>query len=252
MAIKLGFIFALVCFSFDFVCCSGSSGAGPAPQTCPTGYYCPTATGNGCLTPRNARCTTSQNCPALVQSCNKQSGNRYLIQIGHAELGLSGSKKTLVEHRFLIYRGFAYEFGGSYNTQVLDISDPQYKYVDGRSLNSNGITSAGTSRCTYEDAQMFVASWTKKYNVATNNCKHFVDAMTTFLRGNCNLSLSKQNTNSTASLQDEINGILSNCSVVCCSETSESTPSAAAALSVNFAGFVFTLIIVILSTFILL
>uniref|UniRef100_A0A1X7TP39 LRAT domain-containing protein n=1 Tax=Amphimedon queenslandica TaxID=400682 RepID=A0A1X7TP39_AMPQE len=244
MAIKLSFIFALVCLSFDCVCCSSSSGAGPATQTCPNGYYCPTT--NGCLTPRSARCTTSQNCPALDQSCNKQSGNSYLIQIGHAELGLSGSKKTLFEHRFVIYRGFAYEFGGSYNTQVLDISDPQYKYVGGRHLNSNGIESAGTSRCTYADAQMFVTGWTKKYNVFTNNCQNFVKAMTKYLKTNCNRSISKQNTNSTASLQDEIEEILSDCSVVCCSETS--TSSAAAALSVRFAGLVFTSIIIILST----
>ena len=207
----LGFIFTLVCFYFDCVCCS-SFGEGPAVQTCPTGYYCPTAPGDGCLTPRSARCTPSQNCPDLDQSCNKQSDNCYLIQVGHAKVFLGCLAKVGIEHKFVIYRGFAYEFGGSYNTQVLDIADPKFKYADNRRLNSKGIKSKGYSKRTYADVKMFVASWTKKYNVITNNCNRFAKAMTKFLQ-NCK-------TNSTASLQDEIEEILSDCSMVCCSASS--------------------------------
>uniref|UniRef100_A0A1X7STX9 Uncharacterized protein n=1 Tax=Amphimedon queenslandica TaxID=400682 RepID=A0A1X7STX9_AMPQE len=184
MAIKVGFIFGLVCFSFGCVCCSSfssassnssfsgaasnssfsnsssgpssnsnSSGSGSnsnssapvkAAQTCPNGYYCPI--GKECLAPRDARCTKKQNCPPLDKSCNKQHDNSYLIQIGHSKLfGFPGSKRIPLEHQFVIYRGFAYEFGKPYNTQVLDIADPWYKYACGRGLNSNGIQSAGTS-----------------------------------------------------------------------------------------------------------
>lgn len=255
LIIKTCFIFALICLLSGTISCSelrqsGSSGAGPATQTCPTGYYC--STDSQCKSPRSTRCTPAQQpCTALDQvtnlntatSCNYVAGRGYEIRVGHAKLGISGSKKTLLEHRFVIYRGFTYEFGGSYNTQVLDIADPQYKYLNGRSLNSNGITSDGFSSCSYSQAQLFVTAWTGRYNVFTNNCQHFADAMVRFLQGGCDQSsLPRQNTNNTSAILNEINGILSNCSLVCCSSSAAGTgPSP----SVYFAGLTFILAFVL-------
>lgn len=63
------------------------------------------------------------------------------MQLGHAQLFSSGSKKELppIEHQFVTYRGFTYKFGKNYAVQILDISDPIYKYINDRGLNSNGI-----------------------------------------------------------------------------------------------------------------
>ena len=94
--------------------------------------------------------------------CYQESNGRYLIRIGHAKLYGSKKRRTLFEHRFVIYRGYTYEFGGSYNTQTLDVADPEYKYYNGRHLNSNGIMTDGSSYCSYEDAVEFTNSWTEK------------------------------------------------------------------------------------------
>ena len=134
------------------------------------------------------RCTSAQNCTSL-DDCFQESNGRYLIHIGHAKLYGSKKRRTLFENRFVIYRGYTYEFGGSYNTQILDVADPEYKYYiyNGRHLNSNGITTDGSSYCSYEDAVEFTNSWTEKYNVFTNNCQHFVKAMVIFLESSsCN------------------------------------------------------------------
>ena len=158
------------------ICCTSttasSSGTGPAVQTCSTGYYCPID--RSCHYPGSNRCTSAQNCTSL-DDCNQESNGRYLIHIGHAKL-YGSKKRTLFEHRFVIYRGYTYEFGGSY------VADPEYKYYNGRHHNSNGITTDGSS---YEDAVEFTNSWTEKYNVFTNNCQHF--AMVIFLESSsCN------------------------------------------------------------------
>ena len=190
-----------------------SSGTGPAYQTCPTGYYCPFD--KLCHYPRSNRCTGNQNC-SYLDECYQQSDGSYLIRIGHAKL--FGSKRTLFEHRFVIYRGFAYEFGGSYNTQILDASDPDYKYVNGRYLNSNGITNGGTSYCSFSDASQFTDSWTRKYNVFTNNCQHFVKALVVFLTSSCNGQSKRE-----IDISSEIENIMTNCSIVCCNPSSSAT-----------------------------
>uniref|UniRef100_A0A1X7VD07 LRAT domain-containing protein n=1 Tax=Amphimedon queenslandica TaxID=400682 RepID=A0A1X7VD07_AMPQE len=246
LSIKICLIFALVCLLSDRIYCaqlrSSSSGAGTAYQSCPNGYYCL----GQCLAPRSARCTAvqSQECPSLDQSCNHVSGNYYGIQVGHAYLGFSGSKSTHdLEHRFVIYRGFAYEFG-TYGVQVLDITDPRYKYANGRDLNSNGIVSVGSSSCSYEQAQMFADRWrVLSYNVIWRNCQHFERAMVIFLKGSsCSQSVLKQDTDGTNAVMNEIESILTNCSIVCCN-TNSTTTSAGAGPSVHFVGLVVTIFI---------
>jgi hypothetical protein len=239
--IKIFFFIAFLC-SMQSTCRSGSStssGEGYARQTCPDGYYCPSE--KQCKTPRSNRCTSSQNCPGLDSTCYKErNSNRYRIRIGHARLTSSGSKRTIFEHRFLLYRGYAYEFGKSYpQTQELDIADPIYKYKDGRELNSNGITNEGYSYCSYSEANMFVDGWKNDYNLIWSNCQHFVDGMKYYLKySSCNRwpSLKRDASNMTDVLTQEINAILSNCSIVCCdtNDTSDaSTPIVSILLMVS-------------------
>jgi hypothetical protein len=137
-------------------------------------------------------------------------------------LNFSGSKRALFgvfEHRFLLYRGYAYEFGNSYPAQELDIADPIYKYKNGRGLNSGGITNYVYSYCSYDDANMFVNGWKNKYNLIWRNCQNFVRGMKHYLkRSSCNRPSLKRDAshNMTDVLTQEINAILSNCSIVCC------------------------------------
>ena len=167
-----------------YLCCSSSSintghiyiekykkCSPPAKQTCPNGYYCPNGGECVCRCPRSDRCTPRQNCTGLDE-CYKQPNGSYLIRIGYVDTDI------IFNHRFLIYRGFAYEFGPSYSTQVLDITDPRYKYKE---LDVT-ITVAGTSYCTYDEALLFVNKWNPCYNFICNNCWIFANRMSHYLK----------------------------------------------------------------------
>ena len=234
----------LICLAFFFggVYCRGirqsSSGAGTAPQTCPNGYYCPSD--GQCKSPRNDRCTSSQDCTGL-DDCEKQADG-YRIRIGHTRLTSfsSSSKQYRLEHQFVVYRGFAYEFGGSYNTQILDISDPQYKYLNDRNVR---YTNDGTSYCTYNEAVLFVNDWARRYNVITNNCQHFAIALSAYLQspscGQQGAQDLKQNTGDTDMLMEEIDDILSNCTLVCCNDPTGSSGGSTLISSIPVVAFAF-------------
>ena len=231
----------LICLAFFFggVYCRGirqSYGPSVARQTCPTGYYCPSEV--ECKSPRRNRCTLSQDCTGLG-GCYEQPDGSYSIRIGHTSLSSSGSssssssKQYRFEHQFVVYRGYAYEFGSGY-LQVLDISDPDYRYAGDRGVSF--YTFDGTSYCTYNEAVMFVNSWNVKYEYSVfglwggKNCQHFAMAFSEYLQtASCNRQGArdlKQNTDDTAMLMEEIDGILSNCSIVCCDDDNSSGGSA--------------------------
>ena len=111
----------------------------------------------------------------------------WVMQIYQAHLR---KKRRVLEHRFVTFRGFTYEFGKSYGVQVLDIIDPMYKYINGKGLNSGGIDKIGSSYCGWEDAyaNMVVEMWkSEEYGFSTNNCQHFAAAMSRILiHGPCN------------------------------------------------------------------
>ena len=152
-----------------------------------------------------------------------ETSRGYTVHMGHATLTSSGSrrKRVSLEHQFITYRGFTYEFGSSYGSQVLDISDPIYKYRDGRELRS-GPTNLGYSTCTWEDANMFTRFWMRDdYSLFSNNCQHFADGLSdTLLYGPCNNRASgkRQTDDSTMTLEEYIDKQLRNCSLVCCDE----------------------------------
>ena len=114
---------------------------------------------------------------------------------------------------------------------TIHIADPEYKYYNGRHLNSNGITTDGSSYYSYEDAVEFTNSWTEKYNVFTNNCQHFVKAMVIFLQSS---SCNKVQGKNEIDVSNEIQNILSNCSVVCCSSSGASGTIPAMGLILSF------------------
>jgi hypothetical protein len=157
---------------------------------------------------------------------------QYYVFLGHAKLFDSFEKKRSIkiplEHQFVTFRGFTYEFGKSYGVQVLDIIDPIYKYRNGTGLNSDGIERVGASYCGWEDANMVVEMWKNaKYKLFKNNCQHFAAAMIdTLIHGPCNrLAASRgKRQECNAELSQYIDRQLRNCSLVYCYD--DSSPAA--------------------------
>lgn len=230
----------LLAYCLDsYQCSSSSSGAGVAPQHCGTdntNYYCPS---DRMCKPRSQRCTDSEMCSYqgsnLDGKCFKYSSGSYEIRLGHADLlGSFGSKRNLIEHRFIQYRGFTYEFGKSYGVQILDINDPDYKYINNREINSEGITNEGYGHCTWVDATVFTSMWKQEdYGLITNNCQHFAAALKKFLTtGTCaELPSRRQRQDRMSQLEAEIDAILTDCDIVCCYSNNTITSSGASSSS---------------------
>lgn len=229
---KLLLCVLLSCIASNYSTSSG--GPGVAPQTCETNQFYCQYSAQQCL-PRTQRCIGSNVCnnpnTGAEELCNEVSQNpgHYFVQLAHANLGLSGSRKRSSglnlrpEHQFITYRGFTYEFGSSYGVQVLDIADPIYKYAGGRDVKSTEIV--GSSSCTMEDANMFVEFWRndEEYNLITNNCQDFACALQdVLLYGPCTQSRNRRQVDNN-DLRQYIDRQLRNCSLVCCEERSHSS-----------------------------
>ena len=136
-----------------------------------------------------------------------------------------------------MYRGFTYEFGESYSLQILDINDPDYKYINGRNLNNRGIETLGTSYCSREDASMFLEMWrNSEYNVNGRNCQDFAEQyFAIFLTGTdpqgCNNPPSKRKKRQASDLRAYINSVLIDCSNYETSSTADSLPTAVSLLT---------------------
>ena len=152
-----------------------SSGAGVADQTCDgtskanCRFYCPYD--KKCKA-RFLRCIGANVCnnPATnkEEGCHETSTfGKYKVLLGRADLS-KRKRFVRLEHQFIKYRGFAYEFGKSYGVQILDTADPKYKYKDGANLN--GLRVVGYSYCTWRDATKFANKWNKNYGLFRNNC----------------------------------------------------------------------------------
>lgn len=219
-----------------------------AVQTCPSGYYC--QNDRQCRSPRNNRCTSSQNCPGSGD-CNEQPDGSYLIRIGHSPLNSSlssRSKQYRFEHQFVVYRDYTYEFGSNY-LQVLDISDPNYRYIGDKDVTS--YTTDGTSYCTYNAAVMFVNDWNRRYSVLRRNCQHFARGFSKYLQtASCNQqgaqALKQLNTNDTEFLMKEIDEILSNCTIVCCDDNSSGQSALVGSVPLVAFTFIYTFFAVLM------
>ena len=141
---------------------------------------------------RSLRCVEADVCINPVtnkeECCNEtvhQCTGKYNIILGRSKLFGKRRKRFWwgnykLEHQFIVYRGFAYEFG-SYGVQILDICDPLYKYKNGKDLKKNGLRVVGSGYCTWEDAKEFVDGWDEKYKLIGNNCQHFANGLKEFL-----------------------------------------------------------------------
>ena len=223
----LNFVLGIVCGHSIFA--RSSSAADPAPQTCGTdntNFYCPVD--EECK-PRSQRCTHANVCNN--PSTNREDGchetaepGLYEVRLGHVLLFESSGSK--VEHQFIEYRGFTYELGKYYGIQILDTADPQYKYPNNMKL---GIETVGYSYCTWEDATQFTEKAAdKKYNLVSNTCQHFANGLRVHLTGSsCNEPPynRKRSEDRTTDLDQEIDNILQNCSIVCCYDNHGNTMS---------------------------
>ena len=222
-------------------CIQNGSGSGRAPQTCDktrsSYFYCPYVSGDPCTEFRWERCTGRDTCynhrPTDQDDLCYETSQGYTVYLGHATLSSSGSSGSQwwkwwkwrnpfvdPEHQFITFRGFTYEYGSSYGAQVLDISDPIYKYKDGREIISSP-TDLGDSICTWEDANMVVIRWLRQDYRLNNNCQHFAEDLSRMLlTGSCNNRASgkRQADNSTMTMEEYIDQQLRNCSLACCGD----------------------------------
>ena len=109
-------------------------GAGVADQTCDgtskanSKFYCPYD--EQCKA-RSLRCVGANVCnnPATnsEEGCYETSiPGKYRVRLGHSTFIIPKTISGGVEHQFIEYRGFTYEFGGTYGVQILDTADPLY------------------------------------------------------------------------------------------------------------------------------
>lgn len=212
---------------------SGSTAAGPAPQTCGTDnfYY---RQDKKCKS-RSQRCNGKNICinPLTMkeEDCSETSNpGEYYVFRGHAKLPGFTSIDNIIEkleHPFITFRGLTYEYGKFYQVQVLDIADPIYKYRNGKHLNDRGIEQIGRSYCTQKDANKVVGMWKdEKYKFITNNCHHFADALSDILiHGSCNQPPASRSKRQDDDLEFSrfIDAQLRNCSLVCCYDVSSAS-----------------------------
>lgn len=141
------------------------------------------------------------------------------------------SKKYALEHQFITYRGFTYEYGSSYNAQSLDINDPDYKYKNGKDLNSRGITNLGSSYCTWEDVQIYISKpmWRKsEYLTFEHNCQDFTIGLGCYLTGSdspCNQPPSRRKKRQAGDSSAYIDRLLANCSCCLLGSSSSAVPT---------------------------
>ena len=177
--------------------------AGTETQYCGNSrYYCKVS---GQCMERSERCVGRGNCLNLgiEEGCSCDGSYAHCnVYLGKTTLSLSSSSKkkrrnentctgflfgnAKIEHQFILYRGFVWEFGKSYLVQILDINDPNYKY--NRPSERKGIKSItlqGRSSCTYEQALPFLNNFELRYRLCTNNCQHFAKGLLTWLLNDC-------------------------------------------------------------------
>ena len=241
----------------------GYSATGVAPQTCGTNnnkFYCAYDPAEKCKS-RSQRCTGSNICNN--PNTNKEDDcletpnpGEYYVLFGHAKLSDSSGKKRSIrvalEHQFVTFRGFTYEFGKSYGVQVLDIADPIYKYKNGQHLNDKGIGQIGRSYCNWKDANLVVEMWrSEKYKLITNNCQEFADALSYILiYGTCNQPAAarvKRNDND-IEFSQYVDRQLRNCSLVCCYDDSSLSSAITSHNSNPLAVLVFVIMIFVVVT----
>ena len=204
--------------------------------------------------PRSLRCTERNIClnpnTNMEEGCERNAvSGKYAVYLGRSPLSdSSSSKRDLLEHRFIKYRGFTYEYGKSYFVQILDINDPKYKYKNNKDVKGE-LELQGFSQCTWEDATTFCRLFNaSEYNIATNNCQHFAkELLKTLLTGPCASSQRKRSEQ--ISLEEFVRQLFQNrsCSDTSTNDSSSSYPHVhASVLSKYILAFVATLVVSIL------
>ena len=193
MIATTAWVFVLLClYSSGSSAGSSSSTNYYTPPICgDNNFYCPGLSGTHSCLPRAQRCTLdgaqcNQCTEKTCQHCDP-AGEKFAVHRHSTDLASSGRKRNLfrysIEHQFITYRGFMYEFG-DYGTRVQDPNDPKYEYGPGRRVARNPIH-LGESSCTYEQAKRFLTTWDKKYRLYGRNCQDFAKGLGTYLTSDC-------------------------------------------------------------------
>lgn len=208
MALSLNMIFfTLVCFTLCSFrrsnasdSSSGSSGELEDEYCGKERFYCPHD--SKCYD-RELRCTSAKVCVSNANSTEEkcyesETPGRYNIFRKESLLVVNISA---INHWFVEYRGFVYEFGNG-GDQELDVNDPNYKYGPGRVKVVNQELK-GSSSCTREQVTSFIKKWKidhPDYRLFANNCQDFSEALIEELKNNCS-KRNKRQTNESSNYQ---------------------------------------------------
>ena len=158
------------------------SNAPPEVQHCKNdSFFCPVD--SECKL-RSLRCMRDSVCHKTIiglfhtneENCY-ESDSSYNIYIGRSSL-ISKKRQYELNHQFVRYRGFTYEFGCGYGVQILDLNDPNYKYKN----KEVTYTLSGVSECTYNETLSFTKQWSLKFNILTHNCQYFAREFSKYLQ----------------------------------------------------------------------
>ncbi len=195
---KANMALSVTTFSLVLVCLTLAStskgGSSREKQFCgDEKFYCPTRTLTDKCLDRKLRCTNSRVCLDFngnEEKCFEVSTSpgtyNFFKKKSPLSSGSSSKRGLELNHWFVQYRGFAYEFG-SYLFQELDVNDPNYKYGPGREkVRSQELV--GSSDCTREQVLRFVGRWLQanpKYKLFKSNCQHFAQRLLKELGDGC-------------------------------------------------------------------
>ncbi|XP_065185181.1 uncharacterized protein LOC135815767 [Sycon ciliatum] len=177
------------------------SGDGYAPQSCrPTEFYCHGAQ-HTCMDAeqccpvyyRKSKCASRVQLGPDADGCLRDHKGGFEVHVAKVEMPMPCMEGALKKinlkyyHEGVQYRGFVYEFGGSYpNGQALDVMDPMFKYKHG-AHGFQLVKHAGSSTCTHAQAVRAMHDWTAthSYKLLTQNCQSFAKYMVDTLLSGC-------------------------------------------------------------------
>jgi hypothetical protein len=199
-------LFFCLCTNVSYTS-GASSRSSENPLCAPDGFYCIVT--DNCL-PRTDRCTQSDSSPQCLQKtyehCEYNAANDRFKVFKHStplltSRGIVGDTieglkclynyakgELKVEHQFITYRGFLYEFG-TYGTRIQDPSGPNYEY---RTREASPPEEVGDSSCTYDSVVNFNRLW-ENYKLCSNNCQNYAKGLGQYLIGDCTMPTRKRN-----------------------------------------------------------
>ena len=178
-------------------------------------YYCDI---DGLCKPRGERCTRFPSCVDFfgieTAGCNCDTSGRCRVSIGMQSLFSKKRQLPRLEHDFIEYKGFVWEYG-CYGTRILDMNDPLFASQRPTPLRRNFL---GKSSCSYDDALLFLEytgnTYSREsYSLRSNNCQDFAAAFSRWLLDDCTVRRRRTASDTPVDLGEYFAQLIETCSL---------------------------------------